>query len=451
MARRALCFDSASRPIANGLSSTVRFALFLLVNAMLFIRPAEFHPALLGLPIYEVCILACLAVSYPAILSQISVKALSARPISLCAVGMLAAIVLSHLANLELDAAFEHGVDFAKLLLYYFLLVGVVDTPARLDKFLLSLASFSLAITTLAVGQYHRLFKIPALQFIETDGDGSGRAETMIVRLGSTGLFQDPNDMCLMLVMAMTICLYQIIERRRYYWGLPLAFFGHAMTLTHSRGGFLGLLAALVVLLLARFGKKAVPLGLLVLPVVFVLFAGRQTSISLSDGTGQTRVQLWAEGLRMFLHQPLFGIGSHRYDEYMGHVAHNSFIHCYVELGWLGGTFFLSAFYLALWTPLRIGGKGVPALTPELSRLRPYIMAIVAGYAGGLMSLSCPYTIPTYTVLGMSAVFVILAERELRVPAARLNRNLARRLGLISLAFIIMAQVAVRLLVQVGG
>ena len=78
-------------------------------------------------------------------------------------------------------------------------------------------------------------------------------------------------------------------------------------------------------------------------------------------------------------------------------------------------------------------------------------MAIVAGYAGGLMSLSCPYTIPTYTVLGMAAVFVILAEQDLRVPVARLNGKLARRLGLMSLAFIITAQVAVRLLLQVGG
>jgi len=428
----------------------LRFGLFLLVNAMLFIRPAEFFPALLGLPIYEGCILACLAASYPAIVSQLSGKALVARPITAFAVGMLAAIVLSHLANLETARALEHGVDFAKLLLYYFLLVGVVDTPARLERFLTALASFALMITALAVGQYYHVFKIPALVFIQ-DGDGSGRAEAMFVRLGSTGLFQDPNDMCLMLVMSMIICLYQVVERRRFFWILPLAFFGHAMTLTHSRGGFLGLIGALVVLLLARFGKKALPLGVLVLPFVFVMFAGRQTSISLSDGTGQSRIQLWADGLQMFLHQPIFGIGSHRYDEFMGHVAHNSFIHCYVELGMVGGTIFLSAFYLAFWTPLRIGGKGVPALSPELSRLRSYVMAIVTGYAGGLMSLSCPYTIPTYTVLGMAAVFIVLAEKELKVPTARINANLAKRLSLISVCFIITAQIVVRLLVRVGG
>ena len=131
--------------------------------------------------------------------------------------------------------------------------------------------------------------------------------------------------------------------------------------LTHSRGGFLGMLAALVVLLAARFGRKALPLGLLVLPAVFVLFAGRQTSISLGSGTGQSRVQLWHEGMILFVGRPLFGIGSERYADYAGHVAHNSFIHGYTELGLVGGTLFLGAFYLAAWSLVRLGGKDVPA------------------------------------------------------------------------------------------
>ena len=40
---------------------------------------------------------------------------------------------------------------------------------------------------------------------------------------------------------------------------------------------------------------------------------------------------------------------------------------------------------------------------------RPYVLAIVGGYAGGLMSLSKTYTIPTYTVLGLATVYQRLA------------------------------------------
>jgi O-antigen ligase len=439
----------------RGRGGAMRFALFLLVNAMLFIRPAEFHPALLGLPIYEVCILACLVVSYPALLAQWTPARFVARPINACVAGMLPAILLSQLAHGEVVPAYESGVAFAKLLLYYFLLVSIVDTPARLRQFLAGLGVFALTITTLAVLHYHGVIDVPALQFVQTGLDDSGSEESMIRRLGSTGLFQDPNDMCLMLVMAMTVCLYQVFERRRWYWLAPLAVFGHALMLTHSRGGFLAMLLALCVLLVARLGRRALPLGVLVLPLVFAVFAGRQTSFTSAlhgEGTGLSRIQLWHEGLMLFVRTPLFGIGSDRYADYVGHVAHNSFIHCYVELGMIGGTLFLGAFYLAFWTLVRLGGREVPrgALGDDLRRLRPYVLAIVAGYAGGLMSLSCPYVIPTYTVLGLAVVYVSLAEERLGVTVVRINVPLLQRLALLSATFVVAVVIGVRVLVRLG-
>ena len=434
----------------------MRFALFLLVNAMLYIRPAEFYPALIGLPVYEACILSCLAVSYPLVLARLAPERLVSQPLNVCVLGVLPAVVMSQLANAEPALAFASGLDFAKLLLYYLLLVGVVDTPARLGQILGGLALFALAVTSLAVLHYHGLVHIEALQFVETGMDDTGSAESMVKRLGSTGLFQDPNDMCLMLVMAMVVCLYQAFERRRWYWLGPLALFGHALMLTHSRGGFLAMMVALGVLLVARLGRRALPVGLVALPALLVVFGGRQTSLGEAlggEGTGLSRIQLWHDGLLLMAGKPLFGIGADRYAEEVGHVAHNSFIHCYVELGLVGGTVFLGAFYLASWPLVRLGGADVPpgALGDDLSRMRPYLLAIVAGYAAGLMSLSCAYTIPTYTVLGLSAAYVALAEEQLGVSVARVNLALAQRLALLGGAFILVAQVGVRLLVRLTG
>jgi hypothetical protein len=124
----------------------VSFVPFLLVNAMLFNRPAEFHPALYGLPIYEVCILSCLAVSYPQVAAELTPAALAARPLNACVAGMLPAIVLSHMANGKPTSAFNDGVEFLRLLLYYFLLVAAVDTPKRLERFLAAQAAFAVAI-----------------------------------------------------------------------------------------------------------------------------------------------------------------------------------------------------------------------------------------------------------------------------------------------------------------
>jgi putative inorganic carbon (hco3(-)) transporter len=427
----------------------LRFALFLLVNAMLYVRPAEIFPALLGQPVYEACIVACLVASYPALLKRMTLASLAARPLDACVAGLLPAIVLSLLANLEPAAAFNDGEAFAKVLLYYFLLVTVVDTPARLERLLAALATFSLVITSLALLHFYAVIDLPALRFIESPTDDTGSPAAVVRRLGSTGLFQDPNDMCLMLVMAMTVCVYQVVERRRYYWAAPLVVFGLALRLTYSRGGFLGLLAAVGVLLVAKYGRKAVPLGLVVIPAVLFAFAGRQTSFSegLSEGTGATRLDLWAEGLAWFVRRPVFGIGSGAFAPHMGHVAHNSFIHAYVELGMVGGTLFLGAFYLAVWPLVRLGRAEVPAdlLGDDLVRLRPYVLAIAGGYVAGLASLSNCYYAPTYAVFGLSATYTHLAEARLGVPVARLNGPMAKRLALISVAFAVTAVVGVRL------
>ena len=62
-------------------------------------------------------------------------------------------------------------------------------------------------------------------------------------------------------------------ERRRWFWAGPLVLFGHALTLTQSRGGFLAMLTALLTFLAARFGRRAIPLLGVVLPPVFLVFA----------------------------------------------------------------------------------------------------------------------------------------------------------------------------------
>ena len=170
----------------------------------------------------------------------------------------------------------------------------------------------------------------------------------------------------------------------------------------------------------------------------------------MNGGTGFSRVELWYDGLLLFVRRPLFGIGSGRYAENMGHVAHNSFINSYVELGTFGGTLFLAAFYLAIRPLVRLGARDVPAalLGDDLRRLRPYVLAITAGYCVGLMSLSCAYTIPTYTVLGLASIYLRLADERLGVPVARINAPLARRLAWLSVAFVVVAQLAVRVLVR---
>src|SRR5258706_10275862 len=367
------------------------YALFILVNASLFVRPAEIVPSLEGWPIYAVLATLALAVALPAVLAQLTLRSLLERPISACVVGLLAAVVLSHLSSFFIWGARQSGMEFFKVLLYYLLLVGVIDSIDRLRRFMGWIVVLAVIATGLTVLQYHGVIDIAALAAVEQGRIDPDTGESSIVlRIVSTGLFNDPNDLCLLLVLAMAACVHGLDDRRwglwRIGWIAPLALFGYAMMLTQSRGGFLGLLAAIVVFIWVRLGwRKGLPIATLALPVMFFLFAGRQTELDVGEGTAQDRIQLWSEGLTLFRRAPVFRMGDGHFFEEIGLVAHNSFLHAFAELGFFGGTIFVGAFALALRTLQRIVPCMTRASDAYLLSLLPYLMAIVAGYAAGLL------------------------------------------------------------------
>jgi hypothetical protein len=343
------------------------------------------------------------------------------------------------------------------VVLYYFLLVSNLDTAAKFRRFLRVLVGCTVVLTVLALLQYHGLIDIPALQSIGDDEtDPVTGQHYSVLRLCSTGIYHDPNDLCTILLVGMAISLFEMGGRGagpiRFLWIAPLCLFGYALTKTHSRGGFLAMLSSMGVLFVARFGlKKSIPLGMVALPLVFVLFAGRQTSISASDDTGQDRIQLWSAGLLLFRQSPLFGIGQNRYAEEVGLVAHNSFVHGFTELGLFGGTLFAGAFYYALATLHRLGPLRSLVADPELGRLRPYLMAIVAAYATCMLTISRNYIVPTYMLLGLVSVYLRLATRGTPLRPMRVGTALAWHFMAISVAFIIVSYAFVRTFVRFGG
>src|SRR5262249_26152409 len=141
--------------------------------------------------------------------------------------------------------------------LYYLLLVAVVNTPARLRQFLGWVGVLVLALTTLALFQYHGAINLPALEAIQQfEEDPLTGERRSFPRLCGMGIFNDPNDLSLVLVWGMLISFSRLGERgaARFLWLVPLGVLGYALTLTHSRGGLLALLASLMALFAARFG-----------------------------------------------------------------------------------------------------------------------------------------------------------------------------------------------------
>lgn len=430
---------------------TIAFIFFLLVNAVLVIRPSEIIPAVAAWNIYEWVILACLAVSFPAVLGLLSPTSLSRQPITVCVLCLLPAILLSHLTHGNLYSARWTAFEFFKVVVYYLLFMANVSSASRLRLFLVWMVGLVAVLTVIALLQYHGVIDIPALAVLEEKSIDEFGEELVVTRLRSTGIYNDPNDLCMILLVGSAAALYRFGNRRApifsWLWLAPVTLFGYALALTQSRGGFMAMLAGLLVICRSRFGWwKTCVLGAMALPVLLVLFAGRQTNFDIEnrDNTGRSRIELWSEGWQLFKEAPFFGIGKDEYAERVVQVAHNSFVHCFTELGFFGGTLFLGAFFLALRSLHQLGNPGVFFADAEMGRLRPYLMAIVVIYTVAMMSLSRAYLAPTYMVLGLSASFVDMSSPQGRAPFQRLSLRLAGRLFVLSVAFLLVINVIIR-------
>ena len=240
------------------------------------------------------------------------------------------------------------------------------------------------------------------------------------------------------------MCSYWVTDRSggivRYLWLVPLAVLGHALSLTSSRGGLLGFLAGLLVLFHARLGtKRTTILGIVLMPLLFVLFQGRQTDLSVADGTGQQRIQLWREGFQSLRSNPIFGIGMEKYADEIGAGlgAHNSYVECYVELGFVGGSCFVGAWALAFWLPYRLQQYQQHVRDLDLKRFGPFLLAIIASYIVGMFSSHRSYQPPTYAFLGLAAAYVHLASAFVPLSVLVEGKRLLPRLLLLGMATVV--------------
>ena len=166
----------------------------------------------------------------------------------------------------------------------------------------------------MAVLRFHDIIQLETISALTDVAVGTYGDDISIHRLQGTGIFQDPNEFCVMLAVMVPICLYFLTTDRNAFFRaacaglLPL--FGYAIYLTYSRGGFLAFVGGLGTLFWTRFGwKKTAAIGLVGVPVLLILFAGRQTDISTSTGTASTRIELWRDWMQVFRDHPVSGAG----------------------------------------------------------------------------------------------------------------------------------------------
>jgi hypothetical protein len=188
------------------------------------------------------------------------------------------------------------------------------------------------------------------------------------------GIMEDPNELALVLAMALPFAFVPFQRRRTAANALlalaGLGLIGLCTIHTQSRSGQLAFLAVLGAYLIRRLGAKgAAAAAVLGAPVL--LLGGRG-----GDGADQStmeRLECWSVALQLGRDSPIVGVGKGQFTEHHWLTAHNSFMLALGEQGLPGLFLWSSVLYLAFKSLLSLmraepcpGGEGTRLLAAAL-------------------------------------------------------------------------------------
>ena len=460
MSTHVLAREGMSAPAAGGArrrqGGNLSFDLFVALNVVLLVRPQELFPRLEVLHLYELAMLACLASCWPRILRRLRWGELMRAPITLCVLALAPVITMAVVWQSRPGMLEEYALEYVKIVLYYLVLVAVVDSPQRLKLLCLALGLIIAVIAAVALLGYHQLIHIESLQkLVDVRSDKQTGGLVRFERLQTVGIFRDPNDLAQILAVGVVLCVYGWERSRRavmrLIWPAFMLLMLYGIYRTQSRGGLLALLGGVAALAIGRLGlRRAMIAGAVALPVLFVTVSGRQTELTTSDGSAISRVQLWSDALEALRGSPLLGIGPGGMWEQSGQVAHNSFLQAYAEWGLAGGWLFFAAHWAAIWGVMRLGRRKIQVLDEELAHLTPCLAAALMAYCVGMLSLTRNYVIPTYLMLGLASSYLALVRTNPQKAQIRFGMSLLGRTFAWSMMFLLAMQLFVKVAVRWG-
>lgn len=291
------------------------FVLLFIFSVVLYVRPYEFFPLLSGfmqMAFYTgVATLAVFAISQLAMEGNLTARP---REINLVLLIGLAALLSMPLAVSIGDAWKTFSEMLLKTLVIFIVFVNVVRSEMRMKLLLLLVLAVSIYLSVNALNDY-RLGMF-----------GTGALETGDARISGRikGLFENSNDLALHLVTMIPIAVALALSKAGLF--RKLVYFGAAglmtaaVIVTFSRGGFIGLVAAGLILArrLGRKNKGMTTAALVFAAIMFLALApgaysSRLGSIfnSAADITGSSsqRTEVLKRSVWVALRYPIFGVG----------------------------------------------------------------------------------------------------------------------------------------------
>ena len=330
------------------------------------------------------------------------------RGISLILFGLIAFLSVNWSVAPEVTR--DHSQEILKLVAIYLTMVNVITTPRRLIIFSGAMVLASIVTSWHVIDVYNS-----GIDLVE-----GYRARWL-------GVYADPNHMAMDIGLVVPLAVSFMLRKRNPWWMRIGASAAAALAVTsivysHSRGGFIGLCAAMAMWIFLERSRRlqSLVVGALLF-IGLLLFApssfwSRNESVTefSSDESAMGRVYAWETASEMSADNPLLGVGSGAFrfawplyapaDSYRALVAHNVYLDVVGELGFIGLFFFL----------IFSGGASGAGFAATKSTEHAWIMngvsAAVTGYL--VCNLFSGYTISAhlYVLFGLAAC----AERVVR-------------------------------------
>jgi len=370
----------------------------------LYVRPQEFIPGFVGLPV--MLLLGSLTFAFMLLHMAIKRKALGFGPApqNQLMVWFLVAIAVSNLAHVNMAATKDSVREFMSPFLMYFMIAVLASTEKKIKLTLTLLVLLTVFLAGQGIYQYFT-------------GVGIAGQELFQGRIVGIGIFADPNDLALALLMMFPLCLGEVATSRNIFRRLLYFVFAASLAvtviMTDSRGGILSMGLLFMVIVWRRFGwKVGVAVGVVAFVGIFA-FSARMGTISTEEDSASARIDSWSVAIDLVQSYPLFGVGANQFLDYHPKTAHNSWLLCAAELGLFGYVAWLLMIFMSIKNLFFISKNAVVEKHGQLGRYADGVMWGLIAFMLAATFLSRTYIEPLYILIGLSAaITTVFVQRD---------------------------------------
>lgn len=411
-----------------------------------YVRPYEWVPGLIGTPLlFFAATISVMALGvgvvtkqYPFFFSGKTEKMM---------IGFTVSIMLSHISHGYFGGAVHSFNLFLPAFTGFFLVICSVTNRLKIRFIILLLIGLTLFLAYEGCLQFITGFAHGGVEPLYEKSVSPEVGVVLIPRIRWYGVFNDPNDLGLGLVIVVPFLLSMMEARRFLIPLLTLPIITLAIYYTNSRGAVLAVLVSVTTYFVIRYRSvKGSLFGVVLGLLLFLVGPSRMASVSAGEESAHGRIEAWYEAYQMFKSYPLFGVGQGCFTDYHYLTAHNSFVQVMAELGFVGLYFFLGLYYFSYnWLWQNVMKNQSRHFSLEAIRLISASYASLTGLLVAMFFLSRSYVLLPFMLIAFVMAVTRIIDFESQVSILDKTVHHWRNIFICTLILIVFINIIVRL------